>query len=91
MVVFFARRKLDDALGLTEPGGEVLSETRRGKGLDRMAASTSQMGRFETEWLATDVNLAAFSALSGVWIDRVHNRRPVYRFPAIRSVFGSKM
>ncbi len=40
------------------------------KGLDRMAASTSQMGRFETEWLATDDNLAALTALSGVWIDR---------------------
>ncbi len=112
-------RELDDALGLTELGGEVLSETRRGKntrhilvgllrqsvfgrlagyedvndaqrlshdpvmraivdrkGLDRMAASTSQMGRFETEWLATDDNLAALTALSGVWIDRVHDRRP---------------
>ena len=46
------------------------------KGLDRMAASTSQMGRFETEWLATDDNLAALTALSGVWIDRVHDRRP---------------
>ena len=112
-------RELDDALGLTELGGEVLSETRRGKntrhllvgllrqsvfgrlagyedvndaerlshdpvmraivdrkGLDRMAASTSQMGRFETEWLTTDSNLAALSDLSGVWIDRVHDRRP---------------
>ncbi len=29
------------------------------KGLDRRAASTSQMGRFETEWLATEENLAA--------------------------------
>ncbi len=38
-----------------------------------MAASTSQMGRFETEWLATDDNLAALSALYGVWIDRVTN------------------
>ena len=45
------------------------------KGRDRMAASTSQMGRFETEWLATDDNLAALTALSGVWIDRVHDRR----------------
>jgi len=36
------------------------------KGLDRHAASTSQMGRFETEWLATDENLAALSDLSGV-------------------------
>ncbi len=45
------------------------------KGLDRMAASTSQMGRFETEWLNTDSNLAALSDLSGVWIDRVHGHR----------------
>ena len=46
------------------------------KGLDRRAASTSQMGRFETEWLATDDNLAGLTALSGFWIDRVHDRRP---------------
>ncbi len=46
------------------------------KGLDRMAASASQMGRFETEWLTTDCNFAALSDLSGVWIDRVHDRRP---------------
>ena len=112
-------RELDDALGLTELGGEFLSETRRGrntrhllvgllrqsvfgrlagyedvndaerlsqdpvmrvivdrKGLERSAASTSQMGRFETEWLATDDNLAALTELSGVWIDRVHERKP---------------
>jgi hypothetical protein len=30
-------------------------------GLDRLAASAGQMGRFETEWLATDDNLAALS------------------------------
>ncbi len=90
-------RELDHALRLTELGGEVLSETRRGKNtrhllvgllrqsvfgrladyedvndaerlshdpvmraivdrkrLNRMAASTSQMGRFETEWLTTE-------------------------------------
>jgi len=46
------------------------------KGLDRGAASSSQMGRFETEWLATGENLAALINLSGVWIDRVHDRRP---------------
>ena len=112
-------RELDHALELTELGGQVLSETRRGKntrhlpvgllrqsvcgrlagyedvndaerlshdpvmraivdrnGLVRMAASTSQMGRFETEWLTTDSNLAALSDPSGVWIDRGHDRRP---------------
>ncbi len=112
-------RELDHALGLTELGGEVLSETRRGKntrhllvgllrqsvfgrlagyedvndaerlsrdptmraivdhkGLERMAASSSQMGRFETEWLATAENLTALTNLSGIWIDRVHDRKP---------------
>ena len=45
-------------------------------GLDRAAASSSQMGRFETEWLATDANLEALTNLSGAWIDRVHEQRP---------------
>ena len=46
------------------------------EGIDQLAASTSQMGRFETEWLATEANLAALTDLSGAWIDRVHRRRP---------------
>jgi hypothetical protein len=45
-------------------------------GLDRAAASTSQMGRFETTWLSKDANLSALADLSGAWIDRVHERRP---------------
>jgi len=45
-------------------------------GLDRTAASTSQMGRFETAWLTTEANLTALADLSGAWIDRVHARRP---------------
>src|SRR5215204_3373889 len=44
--------------------------------LDRPAASTSQTGRFETEWLPTEANLAALAALSGAGIDRGHQRRP---------------
>jgi hypothetical protein len=44
--------------------------------IDRAAASSSQMGRFETEWLATDANLDVLTDLSGAWIDRVHERRP---------------
>ena len=48
-------------------------------GFDRAAASNSQMGRFETEWLATDANLAALMDLSGTWIDRVHARKPPER------------
>ncbi len=114
-----AYRELDNVLGLTDLGGAVFSDLRRGKntrhlltgllrqsvfgrlagyedvndaerlsrdpamraivdrkGLDRGAASSSQMGRFETEWLATGENLAALTNLSGVWIDRVHGCRP---------------
>jgi hypothetical protein len=46
------------------------------EGMDRPAASGSQMGRFETEWLATDANLEALADLSGAWIERVHGRKP---------------
>ena len=46
------------------------------EGLDRAAASSSQMGRFETEWLATNANLAALTDLSGSWIDRIHDHKP---------------
>ena len=45
-------------------------------GLDRAAASTSQMGRFETVWLTSEANLSALTDLSGTWINRVHARRP---------------
>ena len=40
------------------------------------AASASEMGRFETEWLTRLSNLATLANLSGQWIDRVHRRRP---------------
>ena len=116
---FIAYRELDDALGLPEIAGNVLTDTRRGKngrhglvgqfrqsvfgrlggyddvndadrlgrdpamrwivgghGVTKQAASTSQMGRFETKVLATDQNLAALTELPGQWIDRVHDRRP---------------
>ena len=39
------------------------------------SASPSQMGRFETKWLAAEKNLSALADLSGQWIDRVHGRR----------------
>jgi hypothetical protein len=45
------------------------------RGLDRHAASSSQMGRFETAWLATEENLTVLTDLSGIWIDRVHDRK----------------
>ena len=56
------------------------------EGMDRPAASTSQMGRFETEWLASDANLAVLKDLSGAWIDRVHVRRPPPPLRAARHV-----
>jgi hypothetical protein len=43
------------------------------------AASTSQMGRFETKWLCRPENLAALADLPGQWIDKVHRRRPPKR------------
>src|SRR3990170_5987316 len=45
-----------------------------GRAVAKAAASTSQMGRFETEFLAADENLAALADLCGQWIDRVHER-----------------
>jgi Transposase DDE domain group 1 len=112
-------RELDDALGLTDAGAEVLADARTGKngrhglaGLLRQsvfgrlagyedvndaerlcrdpamrwvvgdraiagtAASASQMGRFETEWLTRPENLTALADLPGRWIDKVHTRRP---------------
>ena len=48
-----------------------------GRATDRNAASTSQMGRFETEVLTQPGNLAALTSLSGKWIDRLRGRRPM--------------
>src|SRR3954462_2385278 len=115
-----ACRELDDALGLSEVAGDVLTDTRIGANgrhtlvgqfrqsvfgrlagyedvndADRLAhdpamrwvvggaavtgqaASTSQMGRFETEVMTEAKSLAALTELSGRWIDGVHARRPV--------------
>ena len=47
-----------------------------GKAVERQAASTSQMGRFETELLATDANIEVLAGMNGAWIDKVHDRRP---------------
>jgi hypothetical protein len=47
-----------------------------GKAAQGCAASPSQMGRFETRWLAAETNLSALTDLSGQWIDLVHARRP---------------
>ena len=47
-----------------------------GRAIERQAASTSQMARFETEFLATDENTEALADINGMWIDRVHDQHP---------------
>jgi hypothetical protein len=47
-----------------------------GKATKGSGASPSQMGRFETNWLARPENLATLADLSGHWIDHVAKRRP---------------
>ena len=48
-----------------------------GRAVDRTAASTSQVGRFETEVLTHPDNLAALMAMPGQWVDRIRQRRPM--------------
>lgn len=48
-----------------------------GRAKAKQAASTSQMGLFETEVLTQAKNLDALMDLSGRWIDRVHRRKPI--------------
>jgi hypothetical protein len=45
-----------------------------GRAVDHNAASTSQVGRFETEILALPENLTALINLSGKWIDQLRQR-----------------
>jgi hypothetical protein len=52
----------------------VMRQVVGGRAVDALAASTSQMGRFETETLALAENSAALADLSGQWIDRFHDR-----------------
>src|SRR5437667_10438327 len=47
-----------------------------GKAAQGCSASPSQMGRFETQWLAAPANFSSLTDLSGYWIDLVHGRRP---------------
>jgi hypothetical protein len=42
----------------------------------KQAASTSEVGWFETEILSTKENLTTLMNLSGQWIDTVHQRKP---------------
>src|SRR6185369_7895086 len=46
-----------------------------GRAKDNKAASTSEMGRFETETLSTKENLHHLMDLPGKWIDQAHRHR----------------
>jgi hypothetical protein len=48
-----------------------------GRAKTKRAASTSQMGLFETEVLTQPENLSAVMDLCGQWIDTVHQRKPI--------------
>ncbi|HHX81862.1 MAG TPA: IS1380 family transposase [Pseudomonadaceae bacterium] len=53
----------------------VMRQVVGGRAVDAQAASSSQMGRFETGTLATPENRVALADLSGQWIDRLHDRK----------------
>jgi hypothetical protein len=48
-----------------------------GRAKERTAASTSLMGRFETEILTQPHNLELLMGVPGIWVDRVHNRKQI--------------
>ena len=50
-----------------------------GRAKKRLAASTSQMSRFETEVLTHAKNLDALMELPGKWVDQVGRRKPLKR------------
>jgi len=47
-----------------------------GRAKEKNAASTSEMGRFETEMLSLKKNLNTLMALPGIWVDRVREHKP---------------
>ena len=53
----------------------VMRQIVGGRAVDGQAASSSQMGRFETDVLATAHNRGALADMPGKWIDAVHDRQ----------------
>ena len=54
----------------------VMRQVVGGRAVDAKAASASQMGRFETEVLATADTRVALADPAGQWVDRVHAFAP---------------
>jgi len=48
-----------------------------GRAKELTAASTSLMGRFETELLTQPQNLELLDDVPGIWVDRVHHRKQI--------------
>ena len=46
-----------------------------GRAKERLAASSSEVGRFETEILTKPDNLQALMSLPGLWVDRTRQRK----------------
>ncbi len=55
------------------------------RGLDRTAASTSEMGRFETEWLTSEGNFGALVDLPGGGSDRAWSQAVLRNEPHLRT------
>lgn len=66
----------DDLALLADPTIRVLNVVVENGRLTNQDASTSQMGRFETEAMTSAKNLSALADLSGRWIDRARSHRP---------------
>ena len=63
----------EDMYGAERPGRDPAMRAIVGReGLDRPAASTSEMGRSRPRGRSATPTLAALTNLSGAWIDRVH-------------------
>ena len=48
-----------------------------GRAREKTAASTSEVGRFETEILSQPANLESLHNMAGTWIDCVHQAKPI--------------
>jgi len=66
-----------------------------GRAAEKVAASTSQMGRFETDTLAHPHNLAALMNMPGQWVDRVRQRRSIRKLildmdSSVSEIYGNQ-